>query len=900
MLLLFSFPAFASNFTQVLTAGAETCSGNGKLTIAITNSNAGVSQFTFKIYNGTSGTVFTPNLSGGNPQTVTSATANFTHEISGFVAGTYRLETTEIDGTETPKVSTTQFTIANAKKPISFSTSKDVCSARLITAKITTAGNAPYIYRLVASATGQIVEESQPTTATSYTFSTSLANGYYNVLIGDTCGDFYGPQVVQILPPVISYKFVMRNYLGTSHTGHVLTDCNTVVRNFDIRYFEDGVNKTIPAARFPISVTYTIPGYGGAPVTTITQTYNSAAEMQNIFLTTPFYYNQSNQLTLTANDACPDTLPLPTDTYTAPVNTGYFDLTTSALVGSACTGAKILSISRLETFDYTANNNLGYQVKVEKLLGTGAVDTSFNGSYSGYNFVNGTATSYKTNYSKIDISGIPTGSFRVTVDDGCRNITKTINVTGPIYALQANTWAGCNAGTGTFHLYVGDTTIPGNPRGAFLTSIYVTDAPAAFRALHGLPATGPINFNISNYIDPGTNNADNADGMVFVSGFTAGSYQFSYTSTCNNGTGSYTVTNKTRQSYNSAITLTCDGFTINSTLSSNYGRAIMYVQKYYDDSGAWGHPQTGALFVDNGTNIITDTNAFRLTNSYSGGTPGNNGEILTISSPTTSQVVSSGDMRVIVQYVTYMDGQAGATGMSLPPLNYCRETLQTFHVPGKDIEVHDFIVVTCADGTNNLIIDAQGVNLSYQIIEKNGVSFVMPATPQSSGIFTNLQPAEYKVRITDTCGRERVLSFFVTAPEKLPQIKATQLCENAAGSLFIEGFNFLHYVWYKNGTPIAGASGIGYNTLNFANFQSATDAGVYTVTLSLPGTCLDETLTYTVQPIGTLPNAGTGQTVTLDINNVTAPINLFYVAESTLYGFRSMVRDKFERTTFSI
>ncbi|MDO5510106.1 MAG: hypothetical protein Q4F57_05370 [Weeksellaceae bacterium] len=875
--LILPISSWASNFTQAITTVAETCIGNGSVTTTISNANPDVSNFTFRIYTGTTGTT----LATTSPMTPHSVTADVNGSavvtFSGLLNGTYRLETVEVDGASST-TSITPFTIGNARRELAFTASVDACTYRIPTATISTTnpGYGPYVY-IIRDTGGNIIEQSAPTNATSYTFNSSLANGNYALNVTDNCGTTRVFSLT-VSPPTVTYEIDMINRLGTTHKGHILASCNTVERNFRIIYKENGIARTPPTQKFPMTVTFEIPGYGGAATTTIVRTYQNSSQLNNDMLTVPFYYNQSNRVKITVNDACPDPAVLPTHTYIAPLNNRYFDLTIASSA-SACGGVRNLQISRIETFNYRANNGNGYQVKVEKMVNQTTVDTSYNATVSGYNFVNGVATNFKTDYQMIVLNDVASGWYRISIDDGCGVETKTIQIIGPNYVLLNQGWAACEPGNGTFHLLVDDTSTIAPERAAFLTKVIVTNAPAAFRAQYNLPATGPISYDISYLINPGTSATDQADGILFASSFPGGSYTVSYESTCNVGTHTFNVPSRLRTAYDSNINLSCTGFDIDATLTSNYGRADMYVQKYYPESGRWGHPTTGALYYPETNNRITDTNGFKITNSVTGNTPGGNNNQITVSSPGSFHFDAVGEMRVIVQYVSYLDTYSTRTFMNPDLQNpnalvYCNETLEEFVVPESEIEFNNFIVSSCAAGYD-LLIDALGVNLSYQIIEKDGEPFLSPAIPQSSPLFTGLEEGRYRVRIHDTCGRDDVATVYVSDIQKNPRIRATPLCEGQSGYLFIRGFSYLYYTWYKDGVAIPGASGQGNNRLYFPNFNSANDAATYSVSISYPGSCLNSTLTYTIAANGVAPEAGTGGSVIIDINDITDPINLF-------------------------
>ncbi|WP_160138492.1 hypothetical protein [Chryseobacterium sp. c4a] len=835
---------FASNFNQSVTTTAETCAGNGAISINITGANAGTSQFTFKIYNGTSGNIFTTNLSGGNPQNTTAATANFNWAISGFTAGTYRVETTETDGSNT-KIVTTTFTIGDQKRNMVVSVAADQCAEKTLTATLTQSSYGPYTYTLLDS-NSNVLETSPSTNATSYSFSTVLPNGSYTVSVKDLCGNQQiGTYVINA--PAYTYDLWIK-------TGTRLVSCTTKRLNLQLRLFKNGNLVSISNARYPITVKIQLNNFPDSQTVVL----HNATEAGDFFVDIPFYTGQDNSFTMTVTDSCPFIFTKNFQSNYG-LNFPYFDLGLLP-IANTCKTQFNLSISRIEAF-YPGTN--GYKVTITSNV------PGFDASQYNSNF-NSAGEGYFSDFNNIQLPNVPAGLYTVTITDECgHTVTKTTQQTPPDWQLQKLAdWGACTPGSSTVSFGVFDGAPAANIKSK-LTSFSIIAAPQVFMTMYNTT----LPYNADSWIYNGTF-TDNI-GRVYANALPAGTYTFQYTDACEGNTiktATLTVTGTILQNYATNKTLTCNGVSLNSTITSNYNTPVLYLQQYFPATGKWGYPQDPTRLYTNGTEIFGTDKALALTP-----VPGNVGSgVNTFSSTGNIAVTGSGHYRVILEHRSWLNGiENGFPIIITAPYQACQTVMEEFDVNAADITVNNFIVITCIDGTNNLIIDAAGVNLSYQIIEKDGVAFVSPASPQSSPVFTSLQPGKYKVRISDSCGRQKVVTFFVVALEKLPVIQGTSFCAGQPGKLYIEGYNFLTYQWYKNGVAIPGANGTGYNTLNFPSYDPTTEAGIYSVKVSLPGTCLDKTLYYTIKPDGTPPNAGTGQTVTIDISTITAPINLF-------------------------
>lgn len=840
---------FASNYTQTLAPTAETCTGNGALNIKISGANPNVSQFTFRVYIGTSGTTLA-TLGQPNPTSVAAdATGNVNFTYNGFVNGAYRLEVTEIDGTNT-KVTTTTFTVANQKKTATVTATEDVCTGTYIIAKVGTQSYGPYVYTLRNSA-GTIIEQSAATDALTYNFTTQLANGTYTINLTDSCGNTVITNYT-IAKPTYTYRVTSPAY----RENH-LSACDTSEKRLRIQLLKNGSPVAAPAQRFPLTVTFHPNLLGADTSKDVTKTFNTAAEMGDFIVNLYFQHGANNTYNVTFQDTCG--LTYTQTNFTQGLNSIYFDLTSSITNNAGTCNIRNIGMSRIEAVNYNSWGGLGYKVVISSTATDFDPNTYYPGKFT-YDTTAKTYTGYFKDYTGFSFSNVPAGTYTITLSDDCAHtMTKTTSFTPATYRLTKDRMYGaCTDGSSTVNLVADSSAVPGISADTKLTSVIITGAPQAF-----IDKYGALPFDASAWINP-------ANGIFYANSLPAGSYTFQWKGECGSGTDTLTMDGTIIANYSTTKNYTCTGADLSSTITSNYnmngGSGVLWLQQYNPATGQWHYPGDPTKVYTEGSGI-TGTTGLQLTPNL-----GNIGDGLqTTSTISPIQFKGSGTFRVVFQYFSFNNG----VPMSATTQEVCHKVMEEFDISVSGIAINNFIVSNCPDGTNNLIIDASGVNLKYQIIEKDGVAVTIPSTPQTSNIFTGLATGQYKVRISDSCGREQVFTFYVSAQEKLPVIQGTPFCVGQSGKLYVKGYDYLTYTWYKDGVAIPGASGVGYNTLNITNYD-ATKAGTYSVNITYPGSCLNDTLYYTIKADGIAPNAGTGQTITMDVSEANkAPLNLF-------------------------
>ena len=243
---------------------------------------------------------------------------------------------------------------------------------------------------------------------------------------------------------------------------------------------------------------------------------------------------------------------------------------------------------------------------------------------------------------------------------------------------------------------------------------------------------------------------------------------------------------------------------------------------------------------------------------------------------TLTSVLATGQFRVVLQYYVYQNGNA--IPMVISGNNYlttCRDVLDTFTITSGSATLEDYYIFSCGGGLYDLIIEAVGLPpLTYENIEKDGIA--MRVNNGSDPLLTGLAPGVYKVRISDTCGSSNIFTIRLTSP-KPPVIKATTLCNGLNGKLSVnlKTSSTLSITWTKDADPTILATG---NTLNFTPYNAATQQGTYYAHITSTNvlSCINATISKVVNAAtANAPEAGTGQTVTVAANSVTAPIDLF-------------------------
>lgn len=836
--LLFSLASYAQlpDFTLTLGSTPETCGGNGTITIAVSGTNPAATML-YEVY-------LLPN----ETTPVTSVTSG---PVLNRPAGNYKVVATQTLGAQS-NTKTGTVTIANNTIPVLFnivSTNSRCGNDGKITVNVTSGSVATY----------QITSPVTTPPQASNEFN-NLAPGTYTVKITGTCGEVFNPQ--QIVQASTGFIAIDAPELPVN----ILPSCNQITVS---HFFGTLTNTNI---FYPLTVTFTVnPPGGGTPVV-ITQNVPSGSPAgEDVFANIPFYNNQIYTYTVAITDACGTVF-----TRNVTVNKKF-----NASVSAAETGCSDNVFSIAPDF-YSPPYTVTF---------TSAPVAGFNPAL--YNPQHPTFSGSQTKYGE-EGNSLPEGTYTLVITDACgRSVTQTVvlqdadiqaevsgevegcSPTGVLMArvpnrvmataviLQAPAgYAGpmdisgsiadgslerANMPTGHYELQItdtcGDTYIaegdmtptaanptltvlnrPGCAEGegsvriglqdpdSNFTSVIITNAPVAFP--HPLPYDASAN----------------AAGQYFYMGsLPQGAYTFSTLDNCNvNRTQDITIQGYAVQSNNVTITPFCGAFSVLvEHVSNGTTSASFWLQRYNEATGTWGHPGTNVAYPEN--SLPNGTNSVFLQNNI----VQNNQQYF-------------GEFRVLKVFYTWDDGT--------PTNKRCHEVIKTFTFDGYP-EVTNAYSFPCANGQAEVVLEASGVApLTYRIISKNGDTN-FNVNNGTSNVFSNLEPATYMFVVTDNCGNEKQRPFTIDDLTP-PTIVASGFCEGQASALSTQYFSFVTYEWFRTDNPTI-VLGTG-NVLDFPAYNSATDAGTYSVRLIAQGgsPCMNQTLTaFTLEP-NELPNAG--------------------------------------------
>ncbi|MCH7399743.1 hypothetical protein MM236_17235, partial [Belliella sp. DSM 107340] len=778
-------------FTMSLSPTDQTCTGNGQILAEINGTQPGA-EFEFQLYQ-------LPNLAVPLRVTsgITASGNSLTHVETLLSPSNYRLIAVQVVGVQSNQ-EFAEAVVGSNIQSLNFNlTQTETCGGKNITVNVTS--GFPATFELLNLSNTVVVGPQASNVLTG------ISAGDYIVRVTDVCGNASALGVT-VTPVVSNYTFTR----GTNAFGfYFAEDCDFIDHTINVRYNGGAVT---PAYRYPLQITYEIENpLGGANIIYNT-TWNASQNQEHYPI--PFYENASYNVTATVVDACGVTF----------TRTDLVDTTIphrGRLLDAEC-GTRYL---RLDQFRFL------YQPLTVTFTDYPASfdPADFNSSF--------TAGTYSATFNSIpnfidfgnpNSLGLPEGSYTYEVESCGRIQTNTVTVTNSsnYFISTRRYFPGCEDGEGSVNLFI-------NGDADNFTSVVITAAPPEF-----ITNFGALPFDASHNI------ASNGD--FYMNSLPVGNYTVAATGECGIPiNGSFIVRDK-EIDLTSTVTQNCGSFNVSASLTSYLGQETLLLQKFYPASGQWGHPTTGQLYTE-GNNITSGTGMPFWPTS-------NNGSGLQTLSGTINNITSSGQFRLIVQYITY-------NGNGLSTTITCRDTLDTFNISSTGISLNNYYVANCIGGNTELVIDAEGVApLNFKIVEFNGSPMVIDNGEDP--VFSQLATGEYTVEVEDACGNIRVFDFKTDAVKE-PIIRPDNLCVGENGTLFVPGLTFMTIEWRKDGDPTVIATG---NTLNFNPFTDPADAGTYTATLIYdpnPNACINQVLSFEVQSPAPAPLAGTGQTVNI-------------------------------------
>jgi len=866
MALLFSFDCIAQlpAFTLDVTPTPQTCLGNGSLAFAVTGNDPAASM-DYAVY-------LLPNTT--TPVTIVTA-----QTVGGLVAGNYMVVATQSLAGQS-NTATDTVSIANNIVPLAYtlSSTKVRCgSDGKITVSVTSGIAASYE---ILSGPVTVAPQASPV------FS-ALPAGVYQIRVHDNCGEAV----------VVTYTLVQAN-TGLSispvvFSGGEMPDCNTITVGHNI-----AVTSPSFEIYFPLTCQITIlPPGGGAPQV-ITQvingiTQNSVALTRNI----PFYYGQQYTYNVKVTDACgniysrngiivnrtliagveqsvegcgDNTFVIKPEYYVGPVTINFttvpagfdpvafnpdhptFDVDTITY-GNAATNPVPNG-----TYVFTLTDACGHSVIKEFVVDdpevTPQVIPSVDGcattgeltiEFPGRNIISVIITAAPATYpaplahdvseliegDSFFMDGLPLGDYTVVITDSCGGVYEEDFELAPTASpLTISQYPGCQEGFGSVRI---------SSAGSAITTAEIIVAPETF--------TEEVPFGVNANIA--------ANGRLYMNALPEGVYVFSVADDC----GALTEQQVVVDGYNIALndvdlTPNCNSFNLNLHHTSNGNNLqTFWLQRYDAIAGVWEHPISGANYAE-------------------GATPNTNTAYLLNNNSNNINIASTGQFRVIKMFYTWGNGS---------PANFrCIEEIYDFEFDGNPV-ITDAYSFPCAGGLTEVLIVAEGVPpLTYRITTKNNQPFVVENG--TSNHFTGLEPATYNFQVTDFCGNLRNIQFDINALDPI-EITADGFCEGEASSLSVEEFSFLTYQWWRAGAPGMILSTTG--SLNFPSFNSATQAGIYFVSITSPvvGSCINQVLQYEVLP-NVLPNAGNDNSLSICNNGGVIDLDSYLSAPHTTGG----------------
>ncbi len=838
----FTLSAQITDFTMSVDETHETCTGNGKITINITNTQAGA-KFAFALY--LQSDVSTPIKTANN----ISATGNtLQYEFITLNAGAYVVKAVQTFNTETNEKEKNS-TLFNNIKTIKLRNTpffyKYACEGfRIVPNPFL--GNAEIEEIALYSEDGNTeIVPFQVGKSVLLPKTQHVGGNKYLVKMKDKCGQI----VTHTTKSIVQYE---EDIVDEIRVGYVRKkSCQEAVYisiinlKHSLKYFDfdDDFSPTIQVQMTDLS-TGTVYLSATAPIEMF-----SSFNGEKIAITIPTSLLDKQVETKYFINYCNKTIE-----YT---NNYGFDLGYSTLTSlsskSSCDILR-LSLGRQHVGDVQITFTKYPTGFKPWLYNDQFVQNSYTAMHHIIPYGNPGFSSLQIMYFSSINSMIPNGTYEVELES-CNGIVEKVSYEKEPQELSGDVkvFSNCEFSTDKVnYLFI----LRNSP---VVEEAIIIDAPAKYQQEHSLP------HNISSSIvDAYSNTSKNG---IYQYDMPLGSYTVRVKSKC--GVISdlqFTLTQRKEILENSLdVAIDCSVFTIEKTEDINdynYG-GYLYLQKYYPDKNDWGH-------VFNSDSLLTTCKL-------------NRNAMLDISTSIFyNRFVlnnNSGKFRIIKKGKIFLNGKKPCDNFQI---------VKEFDTASL-IELKNYYAIRCQDGTYSLLINASGEELKYKIVKKNNVA-ITNSVEQTSPVFSGLETAIYTVEIKDKCGNTKLFEFS-TFHTKLPVIVGENICQNPTSNnsrLYIEGVDFMNVTWYKDDV----ATGVVGSEYALGNFD-ASKYGVYKAVLTHPNLnagCNNFEITINLSSSYFNKNAGTSASYDVFSNN----FNLPYVGTNTLFDLFTLLQGEEE------
>lgn len=754
-LLLCTLTTSAQFSVNVIASTPETCPGNGTITLGTNNASPGAT-ITYQVY-----------LPPGTSALWNSANPN----VTGLTDGTYQVTATQVVNGNTTVSAPQEVTIADNTSTVAYNLTANPATCGpdgTITVNITS-GTA-VSYEIIS---GPVTRAPQPDNIFE-----DLPSGAYTVRVNDPCG-FGVPQTISvgINGPVLEIG-------GTLLPDVMLPSCNTITLQHDIN---ENTNAVINYP-INVTVTIYPPDGSPAIVYTTTATpgASSPPEKATFSIEVPLYYGQEVDYHVVIDDGCTiyesdhtmmgqltldavfddagcdgklitlgvtkyfgsftvefDEASLPPGFDPADFNPnhpgpfvdnevdygaednavpyGEYTITITDECGRSLTktvvNEEIPIIPVASGFDASCGDPYGY------------AEVSIPGKVIAEAYINVAPQEYidmqpampadvimywDEEEMMLVITNLPPGDYNIILIDECgveypeNPFDIGINTGGNTQMAQR---PDCIENRGSITIV---TQMPNSP----LTEVIITVAPPEFEAEYGA-----LPFDATAYIYTGT---DGGTGNLYMDNLPPGYYEADATGSCGTLSVDKTVVAYSTSENTITPTLHCGSFDIylkhTSTGTASDG---FFLQKYDEDTDTWGHPDTGDVYPEDGSEFTEDYGLELV----------NNG--------TVSALPYDGVFRVVKCFTSYPNGMTAGRG------KWCYEIIEPEIIIPAEPLIIEIVNISCDGASADVWINALGVEpLTYRL-EKNNQPYIDNGTED---VFHDLEAGSYIIFVEDPCG----------------------------------------------------------------------------------------------------------------------------------------------------